>query len=293
MNKEITLFLFDASSHFSRVYKKGEDDGALDKPANFVDGKPIFALSSTIGNVVNQAKAVQQLLGKRYTHIACVLDHEGENFRHRLFPDYKGNRPPKPEAFQIQRKLLPHYMMENGFPVLKIEDVESDDVIGTIVHKCRQSPVTIKVVIFTRDKDLYQLIDDNVMIYDGKELIDTSKVIEKKGVVPNKIADMLALVGDTADNIEGVQGVGEKTAVKVLQHMSFDDIVANPEELLKMDIRNKKAIVANITKDVEHAKLQKQLTDLKLDLDLGMNLNQFVKRSGGVNDIQLFVRKHS
>lgn len=270
------LFLFDASSHFSRVYKKAVDEGALKNPKSFHNGDPVFALPSTVGNIINQLKAVCGILQKGYTNIAIVLDHEAETFRHVIYPNYKANRPPKPEDFTFQRHLLPEYIERSGFPVLKVAGVESDDVIGTIVTKALSSPNPPKIVIFTRDKDLLQLVSENVLWYDGKDLIGVNEVFDKKGVHPSQFVDYLTMIGDVSDNIQGVAGCGEKTARTILSQYTLDQVLDDPSLVEKTGVRTRKTVMKSISENKDAIMLTRNIIQLKCDVEIGTSMNQLV-----------------
>jgi DNA polymerase-1 len=275
-SEQKVLFLFDASSHFSRVFKKAIDSGALSRGESFHNGNPIFALPSTVGNIINQIKAVCGILQSGYTNIAIVLDHEGRNFRHEMYPEYKANRPPKTAEFIFQRSILPKYIEMSGFPVLKVNGVESDDVIGTLVRKSqlRQNPP--KIIIFTKDKDLLQLVGENVMIYNGDELIDCNGVVAKTGVNPHQIVDLLTLMGDVADNIKGVKGCGKKTAIEILASYTLEQILDKPELVESTGVRTRKAVIKYLSLNSKSVKETRKLVELKCDINLGVTMNDLV-----------------
>ncbi len=161
------------------------------------------------------------------THLACVFDAKGKTFRDDLYPEYKANRPSMPEDLRAQIEPIHAAVAALGWPVLAIEGVEADDVIATYAHQATQAGW--KTIISTGDKDLAQLVDDHVMLVNtmSNEKLDRMGVIAKFGVPPERIVDYLALIGDSVDNVPGVEKCGPKTAVKWLtEYGTLDDIIA-------------------------------------------------------------------
>ncbi len=161
------------------------------------------------------------------THLACVFDAKGKTFRDDLYPEYKANRPSMPEDLRAQIEPIHAAVAALGWPVLAIEGVEADDVIATYAQQATQAGW--KTIISTGDKDLAQLVDDHVMLVNtmSNEKLDRMGVIAKFGVPPERIVDYLALIGDSVDNVPGVEKCGPKTAVKWLtEYGTLDDIIA-------------------------------------------------------------------
>ena len=161
-----------------------------------------------------------------------MFDAPGKTFRDDLYAEYKANRPPMPDDLREQVEPLIDAVQAMGLPLLRIEGVEADDVIGTL---CRQgADEGIRVLVSTGDKDMAQLVDDSVTLVNtmSGQVLDRDGVKRKFDVYPEQIIDFLALVGDSSDNIPGVPRVGAKTAAKWLnQYPTADDIVANAEEI--------------------------------------------------------------
>ena len=150
-------------------------------------------------------------------YLLFALDSKGKNFRHALDPNYKANRIAAPEDLQKQLPIAISWISKMGFKCYEEEGFEADDVIASAVRFAKKHDIKVRIV--THDKDLYQLIDDGrVVIYDPmkKSEIDSEKCFEKFGVYPDKIGEYLSLVGDSADNIPGVKGIGPKGAKKLL-----------------------------------------------------------------------------
>ena len=264
--------LFDMNSIFSRNFFNAIKDGV---PTNSetVDGIPIYALERTVKTVFNELK-ICRAANLNPTHVICVFDDPGETFRHQIYPPYKANRPPKPEHFHEQLKLCIDMMKGYGFYTIQKKGFESDDVIATIASKLSKNNITS--VIHTGDKDALSLVNPNTIIYSGakKRFINTSDVISEFGVEPRLLLDLLALMGDSVDNIPGITGVGEKTAAQMLQHARLVDMVNNPDVLVNSKIRNIKAIVEEIKSNPGKLKMARVLVGLRKDIELDFNLKQ-------------------
>jgi DNA polymerase I len=201
-----------------------------DSPLVLVDGSSYLyrafhalpPLSTKSGEPTNAVLGVVNMLYKllddqQPTHMAVVLDAPGKTFRKDLYADYKANRPPMPDELRAQVGPLLEAIEAMGIPLLRIDGVEADDVIGTLARQAvaAGSPT----VISTGDKDFAQLVDGHVTLVNTMDntRLDRAAVEQKFGVTPEQIVDYLALIGDPIDNIPGVAGVGPKTAVKWLQ----------------------------------------------------------------------------
>ena len=161
--------------------------------------------------------------------IIIIFDAKGKNRRHEMFENYKATRQAMPEDLIVQLNILKEMLPYTGYPIYCVEGYEADDVINTL-----SQTIDNRVWIVTKDKDLHQLVNDKVQIYDYQkdEVIDREKVYEKFGLYPESIPDMLALMGDTSDNIPGIAGIGPKTAKTLLDdYKNLDNIFANVENL--------------------------------------------------------------
>lgn len=244
-----TLVLIDGSSYLYRAFH------AL-PPLSNSRGEPTGAVYGVL-NMIN--KLVREQPGAR---IAVVFDAPGKTFRDELFESYKANRPPMPDELRDQVQPLLDAVQAMGLPLLRIEGVEADDVIGTL---CRQaSEQGLKVIISTGDKDMAQLVTDDVTLVNtmtGKWL-DRAGVKEKFDVFPEQIIDYLALVGDTSDNIPGVPKVGPKTAAKWLnEYGTVDKIIESAGE-----IGGK--VGESLRDNIEQLKLSCQLATIHQEIDL-------------------------
>ena len=185
--------------------------------------------------------------------IIIIFDAKGKNRRHEMFESYKATRQAMPEDLILQLNILKEMLPYTGYPIYCIEGYEADDVINTL-----SQTINNKVWIVTKDKDLHQLVNDKVQIYDYQKdgIIDREKVYEKFGLYPESIPDMLALMGDTSDNIPGIAGIGPKTAKTLLDNYKSLDNIFNNVENLKGRIKEK------IMQGKEHAYLSRELVKL-------------------------------
>ncbi|MBR9728620.1 DNA polymerase I [Shewanella intestini] len=250
------LVLVDGSSYLYRAYyapphltnSKGEATGA-------------------VYGVVNMLRS----LITRYdpSHIAVVFDAKGKTFRNDMYSEYKAQRPPMPDDLRSQIAPLHRIIRALGLPLISIEGVEADDVIGTIaVQASKEGRATL---ISTGDKDMAQLVDDNVTLINTMTdtVMGPAEVTTKFGVGPELIIDYLALMGDKADNIPGLPGVGEKTALAMLTGVgSVDTLLANPQSVLEVSFRGAKTMPKKIIDNAEMLKLSYELATIKTDVEL-------------------------
>lgn len=197
-------------------------------------------------------------------YAACVFDARGGTFRNDLYPEYKANRPSMPEDLAAQIEPIHKAVTALGWPVLAVSGVEADDVIGTLAR--RASHEGVRTVISTGDKDLAQLVNDDVELVNtmSGERQDVAGVVRKFGVAPEQIIDFLMLTGDTVDNVPGVEKVGPKTAAKWLAaYHSVEALVSHADEI-------KGAAGQNLRKAIPGFDLTRQLLTIKTDCDLPM-----------------------
>jgi DNA polymerase-1 len=253
------IILVDGSSYFYRAFH------AL-PPLTNSKGRPTGA----IYGVVNMIKR----LIKDYEpqHIAVVFDAKGKTFRDDWYPEYKAHRPPMPEELKCQFEPLIDLLKAMGLPLLIIEGVEADDVIGTLAHLAceRKQPV----IISTGDKDMAQLVNEHVTLINTmtNQLLDSDKVKEKFGVTPAQIIDYLTLIGDTTDNIPGVTKCGPKTAAKWLgDYETLDKLIENIDAIPGK-------IGENLRASLAYLPLSKKLVTIKTDVELPITLDDLVTK---------------
>ncbi|WP_291490454.1 5'-3' exonuclease H3TH domain-containing protein, partial [Desulfurella sp.] len=203
-------------------------------------------------------------------YILICFDSKEKTFRKELFDEYKKQRPPIPDDLAIQIEPTKEIIKAFGVKYLELAGFEADDIIATLANKFKKD---FDVVIVTQDKDLFQLVDDNVFIFDPVKNItyDYQKTIEKFGVKPQQISDLLALAGDSSDGIPGVENIGPKTAVKLLT--SYGDI----DSIIKNKDRLPQKIKENI--DEEKLKLYKSLTILDKNINFDNITIDSIKKS--------------
>ncbi|MGL6531468.1 DNA polymerase I [Aeromonas hydrophila] len=216
-------------------------------------------------------------LRKQYPdcHVAVVFDAKGKTFRDDIYPEYKANRASMPDDLRSQVAPIHQMIKAMGFPFLMVEGVEADDVIGTLARQATEKQ--LPVLISTGDKDMAQLVSDHVTLIDTMKDVKTDRegVIEKFGVPPELIIDYLALMGDKVDNIPGMTGVGEKTALALLQGIgSIDEIAANLDKVAALGFRGSKAFADKFREQEEQVRLSYVLATIKTDVALGQSLEE-------------------
>ena len=195
-------------------------------------------------------------------YAACIFDARGKTFRDDLYPEYKSHRPPMPEDLSAQIDPIHRAVRALGWPVLAIEGVEADDVIGTLAHRAAQHDV--HTIVSTGDKDLAQLVNSHVTLVNtmSGEVLDEAGVVNKFGVPPERIVDYLMLVGDTVDNVPGVTKVGPKTAAKwITEFGSIDKLIEGADSIKGVAGNNLREAIPNFP-------LTRQLLTVKCDCDL-------------------------
>ncbi|MGL5814873.1 MAG: DNA polymerase I [Aeromonas sp.] len=216
-------------------------------------------------------------LRKQYpdSHVAVVFDAKGKTFRDDIYPEYKATRASMPDDLRSQVAPIHQMIKAMGFPFLMVEGVEADDVIGTLARQATEKQ--LPVLISTGDKDMAQLVSDHVTLIDTMKDVTTDRegVIEKFGVPPELIIDYLALMGDKVDNIPGMTGVGEKTALALLQGIgSIDEIAANLDKVAALGFRGSKAFADKFREQEEQVRLSYLLATIKTDVELEQELEQ-------------------
>ncbi|MGL5523091.1 MAG: DNA polymerase I, partial [Aeromonas veronii] len=218
-------------------------------------------------------------LRKQYPgcHVAVVFDAKGKTFRDDIYPEYKATRASMPDDLRSQVAPIHQMIKAMGFPFLMVEGVEADDVIGTLARQATEKQ--LPVLISTGDKDMAQLVSDHVTLIDTMKDVKTDRegVIEKFGVPPELIIDYLALMGDKVDNIPGMTGVGEKTALALLQGIgSIDEIAANLDKVAALGFRGSKAFADKFREQEEQVRLSYRLATIKTDVELERSLEELL-----------------
>ncbi|MEI9599703.1 DNA polymerase I [Moellerella wisconsensis] len=276
---ENPLILVDGSSYLYRAYHAFP-------PLTNSAGQPTGAMYG----VLNMLRSL--ILQYRPSHIAVVFDAKGKTFRDELFESYKSHRPPMPDDLREQIAPL-HEMVEAiGLPLLVVPGVEADDVIGTLAKQA--SAQGRHVLISTGDKDMAQLVEPNVTLINTmtNTILGPEEVATKYGVPPELIIDFLALMGDSSDNIPGVPGVGEKTALALLQGIgSLEEIYNRLDDIAGLGFRGSKTLAPKMVDNRELAFLSYQLATIKTDVELDRDCEQLEVQALDADKLhQLFSR---
>ena len=254
------LILVDGSSYLFRAYH------AL-PPLTNSKGLNTGAAKGVIGMI---RKLVADYDGDQ---VVVVFDAKGPTFRHEMYADYKANRPPMPDELREQIDPIHAAIKAMGLPLICIGGVEADDVIGTLSVEAASSGR--EVVISTGDKDMAQLVNDKVTLINtmNNTAMDSAGVVDKFGVPPELIIDLLALMGDKVDNIPGVAGVGEKTATALLQHLGgMTAIYQQLDAVAALPIRGAKSLAGKLELAQAEAVLSYELATIKIDCELGLEV---------------------
>ncbi len=232
----------------------------------------ITELTTPSGQPINAVYGFTRMLRKiikedKPCYMAIAFDTKGPTFRHIEYKEYKSHRKPTPDDLVSQIPLLYDVINAYNIPLFAIQGFEADDIIGTISKKL--SKKNIECTIITIDKDMDQLIDKHIKIFNPrkKEIRDTEKLRKEKGIEPENVIDILALGGDSSDNIPGIPGIGYKTALKLIREWkSLENVISNVDK-----IKGKKKQV-NLLKYTELARLSKRLATIDTEVPLDFNL---------------------
>ncbi|WP_305818314.1 DNA polymerase I [Photobacterium leiognathi] len=262
---ENPLILIDGSSYLYRAYHAAP---------NFTnsDGEPTGA----VYGVVNMLRSMLRRFSTE--HIAVIFDAKGKTFRDDMFPEYKANRPPMPDDLRGQIEPLHAVIKAMGLPLISISGVEADDVIGTLATQASQQGMP--VLISTGDKDMAQLVDQNITLINTMTdvVMDPAGVVDKFGIGPELIIDYLALMGDKVDNIPGVPGVGEKTAKALLTGIGgLDALYDNLDDIAPLGFRGSKTMAKKLLDNKEAAYMSYKLATIKLDVELDVKPDELRK----------------
>ena len=268
------LILVDGSSYLFRAYHV-----PYLQALSTSDGQPTGAITG----VLNMIKSLK----KDYPNgnVVVVFDAKGKTFRNDMYPEYKANRPPMPDDLRSQIAPLHEIIAAMGLPLLVIEGVEADDVIGTLSHQA--TALGMETVISTGDKDMAQLVNQHVRLINTMTNVemDEAGVIEKFGVRPDQIIDYLALMGDKVDNIPGVEKCGPKTAVKWLTaYPSLKEVMENADAV-------KGKVGENLRAALPQLPLSFELATIKLDVELEQNVAEIKPVAADVDTLKALYEK--
>jgi DNA polymerase-1 len=271
---ENPFILVDGSSYLFRAFhgmppltnSKGQDTGA------------IYGVINMLRSLIKQYKP---------THIAVVFDAKGKTFRDDIYTEYKANRPPMPDELRSQIAPLHEIISAMGLPIIVESGVEADDVIGTLSQQATDHGIA--TLISTGDKDMAQLVNQHVTLINtmNNQIMDSDGVIEKFGIPPDLIIDFLALKGDKVDNIPGVPGVGDKTALGMLQGLgNIDAIYSNLDKIAELEFRGAKKMADKMREFEEQARLSYLLATIKLDVPLSFEPSKLVPTTPNIDKLK-------
>ncbi|KMT66222.1 DNA polymerase I [Catenovulum maritimum] len=260
---ENPLILVDGSSYLFRAFhspphltnSKGEPTGA------------VYGVVNMLRSLITRFNPTQMIV---------IFDAKGKTFRNDMYAEYKANRPPMPDELRGQIAPLHKVIKALGLPLISIEGVEADDVIGTIAKN--ESAKGRHVLISTGDKDMAQLVNPHVTLINTMTdtVLDVEGVKEKFGIPPELIIDYLALMGDKVDNIPGLPGVGEKTALAMLQGIgSIEQLYQDPQKVLELSFRGSKTMPQKLIDNKDKAELSYQLATIKTDVEIALSGDEF------------------
>lgn len=252
------LFLIDATAFCYRAFYALQGlSTSFGQPTNAIYG---------FLNILNKI-----LKEKKPDYLAVCFDVSRETFRTKKYEQYKIQRPPMPDGLSSQIPLIKELVSAYGINIFEKEGFEADDIIATLSRKAKQKGISVTIV--SSDKDILQLVDDSTVVLspykDEGVLYDSRRVEERFGVGPDKVADIIALMGDDVDNIPGVPGIGEKTATNLISEFSsLDNLLKNIDKVKQDKLRN------SIRENIEKINLNKELVELRKDVDIDFNLEK-------------------
>lgn len=276
------LTLIDVSGFIHRYYH-------IHKTMVRGDGQPIGAVHGVTGGL-------WRLLRSNPGHVCAVMDAGRRTFRHDIYPDYKANRPPLDEDLRSQFPLIRQAIAAFGVQIIDAEGFEADDVIATYVRRALEQEMDVRIV--SSDKDLKQLISPSDTIgalcsmydtYSG-QVINWENVMARYCVQPDRLGDVLALMGDAIDNIPGVPAVGEKTAGKlVAQYGSLEGVLEAAQDMA--DTGMTKKVKSNLNLFANEARLSRQLVQLRDDVPVPFDLDELEVQTPDSNKVAAFLRE--
>jgi DNA polymerase I len=268
--KEETVYLIDGSAYIYRAYH------AIASLTNS-NGLPTNAVFGFV-NIIHRL-----LREKKPSHCAVAFDSRGPVFRHEMYKEYKANRPPMPEDLALQMPHIKSFVTRSRIPAIEVQGVEADDIIATAALYFKKQGC--RVVIVSGDKDLLQLVDDKISMWEpmNNKLYTISEVEAKYKIKSENLLDFFALVGDSSDNVPGVPGVGPKTAEKLInEYSSLDGIYQGLDGMKKSKMKER------LAENKESAYLSKELIRLKVDVDISFDLEDYKLGEENEEELQSF-----
>jgi DNA polymerase I len=277
------IYLIDASVYIFRAYYSMPPDMA-DR-----DGNPAhatFGFARFLGDLIERAQP---------DYIAVAFDESlASSFRNQIYPAYKANREPAPADLKFQFGRCREFCDLAGIPAFSSFEYEADDIIGTLKARCRLAGLPATVV--SRDKDFAQLIrtGDVYWDYTGNARYRYDEIAGRFGVLPERFADFLALMGDSVDNIKGVPGIGEKTAAALMREFaSLEELYDNLDSVANIDVRGASKLAARLVEHREAAFLARRLTEIACNMPLEVAHRELVRRSPDLAGLTSFFDRHN
>ena len=267
MSEQQPFILVDGSSYLYRAFYA---------PPHLTNsnGEPTGAIYGVVGMLRSLIRAYHP------SHMAVIFDAKGKTFRDDMYSEYKANRESMPDDLRSQIKPLHKIIKAMGLPLICVEGVEADDVIGTLATQADQQGLF--TLISTGDKDMAQLVNKNIHLINTMTdtRLDHDGVIEKFGVPPEKIIDLLALTGDKSDNIPGLPGVGEKTALAMLQNLGgIETLYEKIDEIAALGFRGSKTMAKKLEEHKDILMLSQDLVTIRREVPLDVTVNQLTRAS--------------
>ncbi|MFO1241843.1 MAG: DNA polymerase I [Rickettsiales bacterium] len=275
MSNPKRLILIDGSGFIFRAYHSLP-------PLTRADGTPVGAVYGFINMLLKLRDAMPS------SHMAVIFDAGRKTFRNDMYSEYKANRPPPPEDLIPQFALVRDAVIAMTLPSIELENFEADDVIATYATMAKKQG--LEVIIVSSDKDLMQLISDGVSIYDGmkNKAIGPEQVMEKFGVTPDKVVEVMSLIGDSSDNIPGVPSIGPKTAAELIGiYGTLENLLEHAQEIKQPKRREV------IIQHADNARLSKELVKLCLDCDLPIGLDALEMKALDSEKLISFLREQN
>ncbi len=270
--KQKKLVLIDGSSYLFRAY---HGLPKLESPTRHPTGA-IYGVLNMLRRLVKDQQP---------DRIAVIFDAKGKTFRNDIYPKYKANRPPMPDELRVQIDPLHRIIKAQGLPLISIEGVEADDVIGTMTQQATEQGFV--VLISTGDKDMAQLVNPSVRLINtmNNHLMDESGVVDKFQVRPDQIIDYLALMGDSSDNIPGVPKVGPKTAAKWISEFgNLKNVMANADQI-------KGKVGEYLRESLDFLPMSYDLATIRLDCDTGVNVDELEQGEADIEALSNYYRE--
>ncbi len=278
MKQKDELYLIDGSGYIFRAYYAMAYGGGA-KMTN-PDGVPIGAVYGFTNMILKLITA------HSHAAIAIIFDAGRVNFRNDIYAEYKANRDETPEDLIPQFPLVREATEALGLPAVELEGYEADDLIATYAKDAASKGIKVKII--SSDKDLMQLVDDNIHIFDPMKniTVDANGVVEKFGVTPDKVIDVQSLAGDTSDNVPGVPGIGIKTAALLINEYGDLDTLLERAGEIKQNKRRE-----SIIENAEMARISKRLVTLDVNVPVPVALDTFIKHDPDLPNLKEFLQK--